>query len=342
MMRVLLWVLCGLLAACAREPLHSQEAFVFGTRVEVQVYGAPNDHAREAVGAVLREFDRLHAAFHAWRPSPLTALNAAIARGERDIALDPEQETLIVEAQKIAAASDALFNPALGKLIAAWGFHGDAFKPVLPTQSSLEKLRAAKPDMADLVIVDHRLTSKNPAVQLDFGGFAKGHALDRAAAIFRAAGIDNALINIGGNILALGKKGGQPWRVGIANPRGTGALATLALHDGEAIGTSGDYQRYFEIDGKRYCHLIDPRSGHPADSAQAVTVVIPPGPHAGAASDATSKPLFIAGDAQWRAYAKRLEVAAALRIDAAGRVSVTREMAARLTAAPGLRFEVVD
>ena len=100
-----------------------------------------------------------------------------------------------------------------------------------------------------------------PRVKLDLGGYAKGYALDRAAEILKSQGIHNALINIGGNVLALGTHGTRPWRVGIQHPRKPGPLATLELRDGEAIGTSGDYQRYFELDGKRYCHLIDPRTG---------------------------------------------------------------------------------
>jgi thiamine biosynthesis lipoprotein len=98
-------------------------------------------------------------------------------------------------------------------------------------------------------------------VALDFGGYLKGVALDRAADILRSQGVRNALINIGGNILALGYKEGRKWRVGIQHPRRAGALATVELNDGEAIGTSGDYQRYFELDGKRYPHLLDPRTG---------------------------------------------------------------------------------
>ena len=86
-------------------------------------------------------------------------------------------------------------------------------------------------------------------------------------------GIRNALINIGGNILALGQHGDRPWRVGIQHPRKSGALATLDLHDGEAIGTSGDYQRYFMVGNVRYCHLIDPRSGYPVQGVQAVTIL---------------------------------------------------------------------
>ncbi len=143
------------------------------------------------------------------------------------------------------------------------------------------KLVAAKPSIADLTFKGRVVTAKNPAVALDFGGYLKGVALDRAAAIFKARGIGNALINIGGNVLALGKKGDQPWRVGIRHPRpeqaGGAPLATLELRDGEAIGTSGDYQRFFELDGRRYCHLIDPRSGAPATGTQALTVLIPAG-----------------------------------------------------------------
>lgn len=124
-----------------------------------------------------------------------------------------------------------------------------------------------------------------------------------------------------------------PWRVGIQHPRPQGVggapLATLELRDGEAIGTSGDYHRYFEVDGRRYCHLLDPRSGYPAAGTQAVTVLIAPGKAAGMRSDALSKPIFIAG-ADWRAMARKLGVEAVLRVGADGTASVTPAMQARL------------
>ena len=164
-------------------------------------------------------------------------------------------------------------------------------------------------------------------MQLDLGGYAKGYALDRAAAILRGQGVGNALINIGGNVMALGSKGGQPWRIGIQHPRAAAPLATLELRDGEAVGTSGDYQRYFELDGRRYCHLLDPRSGRPAQGAQAVTVLVTPREHAGALSDAASKPLFIAGDKAWRDLARRLDVEHALRIDSGGVMQSRRRFA---------------
>ena len=104
----------------------------------------------------------------------------------------------------------------------------------------------------------------------------------------------------------------------------------MTLADGEAIGTSGDYQRFFELDGKRYPHLLDPRTGYPADHTQAVTVLIPAGPKAGTLSDAASKPIFIAGPAQWREMAGRMGVGLVLRVDRDGRLEVTEALRRRL------------
>jgi thiamine biosynthesis lipoprotein len=166
-------------------------------------------------------------------------------------------------------------------------------------------------------------------VKLDLGGYAKGYALDQAIAILKHQGIHNALVNIGGNVMALGAHGSRPWRVGIQHPRKPGPLATLDLLDGEAIGTSGDYQRYFELDGKRYCHLIDPRSGYPVQGVEAVTILTH-GAHAGLLSDASSKPLFISGSAGWLAAAHRMQLGEALLIDAQGKVHLTAALQKRL------------
>ncbi len=321
-----------LLTACSRAPqLHQREAYVFGTRVEVSVWGEPAEKSKQALAATLAEFDRLHRMLHAWQPSELTALNEAIARGERDIAVSEELTFILKDAADIAARSDRLFDPAIGRLVALWGFHADEFKPQLPEAAAIEAVVKTRPRMSDLSIGAGRVSSANRAVQLDLGGYAKGYALDRAAAILKRMGVNNALINIGGNVMALGDKGDQPWRVGIQHPRAAAPLATLELRDGEAIGTSGDYQRYFELDGRRYCHLLDPVSGRPAEGVQAVTVLIAPRRGAGALSDAASKPLFIAGPEEWRGLARRLGVDQALRIDGAGTMHVTAALRERLT-----------
>ena len=325
---VFLAALVFCLAACAKAPLHHQESFVFGTRVEVLIAGVDEVQARPAAAAVLREFDRLHRTYHAWQASELSTLNEAFATGKTP-EVTPEMAALIADAQRIAADGEQLFDPGIGGLIRLWGFQSDEFKAALPDPELLAQWRAAHPGIADLQLDGLRVSSRNRAVALDFGGYLKGVALDRAADILRAQGVNNALINIGGNVLALGTKNGERWRVGIQHPRQPGPLATLELNAGEAIGTSGDYQRYFELDGKRYCHLLDPRTGAPAMHTQSLTVLITPRAAAGTLSDAASKPLFIAG-AEWPALAKKLAIDQVLRIDAEGLLQVSSALHRRL------------
>jgi thiamine biosynthesis lipoprotein len=322
---LLLWTL----AACSPPaPLHQQQAYVFGTLVEVSVHGVPEAQARQATAAVLARFDELHRTLHAWQPSDLSRLNTALASGER-ATVTPELAAMLRDAQALSIQSNDLFNPAIGGLITLWGFHADTPQSRVPDAAAIAEWANKQPRMADLAIENGAVSSANPAVQLDLGGYAKGRALDDAAAILQAHGITNALVNIGGNVIALGAHGDRPWRVGIQHPRQPGTLATLDLHDGEAIGTSGDYQRFFELDGRRYSHLIDPRSGHPATGMQSVTVLVA-GEHAGTRSDALSKPLFIDGTAHLADNASRLGVADYLAVDAAGRIHVSPAMKARL------------
>jgi FAD:protein FMN transferase len=235
----------------------------------------------------------------------------------------------------MAEKGQGLFDPALGQLIAAWGFHASEFTPTQPPQALLDRLKTASPRLSDVQVDGLTVWSTNPAVQIDLGGYAKGFALDHAAQLLKENGIEDALINIGGNLLALGSKGKTPWRVGIQHPREPRPLATLPLYDGEAIGTSGDYQRYFELNGVRYSHLIDPRTGLPAQGTQAVTVLITPRAHAGALSDAPSKPAFIDPD-HWRAHLADYGIDHALKIDEQGHIEVTRALRARLKFEPGL------
>ena len=336
MRRLIVPLLLLFLAACGQPAPTAHESYIFGTRVEVLIWGARGVAAQTASDEVLHEFDRLHRSYHAWQASELTALNDAIAAG-RPHEVSAELAELIVTAQALTVQSERLFDPGIGRLVALWGFHGDEFKPALPQAAALAALIAAKPSITDLTVKERIVSSKNPAVALDFGGYLKGVALDRATAILKTRGIQNALVNIGGNVLALGKKGDKPWRVGIQHPRtaqsGGAPLATLELHDGEAIGTSGDYQRYFELDGRRYSHLIDPRTGMPATATQALTVLISPAAATGRDSDVLSKPLFVAGE-NWLALAQKIGVTQVLRVDAAGKITVTAALRQRLAFDP--------
>ncbi|MGW8394313.1 FAD:protein FMN transferase [Pseudoduganella sp. HUAS MS19] len=322
-------VLLPLVAACtARDEVHHVRGHVFGTQVEVSIYGPSETEAREQGAAVLREFDRLHHKYHAWQPSQLTALNDAIARGE-PFEADEEMVALLRSATDLSARSGDTFNPAIGRLIRLWGFQKNDITAGGPSAAEIESLVKANPRMADLHFDGHRITSSNRSVMLDLGGYAKGYALDRAAQILRQAGVKAALVNVGGNAIALGQPGSRPWMVGIRNPRGPEMVARVALHHNEAIGTSGDYERYFMKQGKRHAHIIDARSGQTVDLVASVTIIASGGADAGLRSDGNSKPLFVVGPQGWCGMAQRLGLKEAMMIDAQGQVYATPAMMAR-------------
>lgn len=328
--RIALLLLCCLLASCGREPLYHSQSYVFGTLVDVSIYGEDEDRARRIAGEIQQDFQRWHNQFHAWQPdSEVSRLNKAFAQGQT-ANISPELAGIIEDARQWYEKSNGLFNPAIGGLVQTWGFQADEFKPLRVDPDKIAALVSANPQMSDITIENGIAFSKNPAVRLDLGGYAKGYALDRAVLHLREEGVKNALVNIGGNIIALGQHGDKPWRVGIQHPRKPGPIATLSLDDGWAIGTSGDYQRYFELDGKRYCHIIDPRTGYPVQDMQAVTVLVPPGENSGAISDVASKPIFIASADNRQAAIKAMGIENVMLVDGQGRVSVSQEMAGRI------------
>lgn len=318
------------LAGCAEQPaIHRVQGQVFGTAIEVSIYGESAERAGELGAAVMAGLNRLHDKYHAWRPSALTALNDHIARGERYQG-DAEMVYLLRAATEPAERSDHTFNPAIGRMVRLWGFHSDRATPQHPPAEEIRRLVEADPRMSDLRYDGTTIWSVNSTVMLDFGGWVKGYALDRAASMLREAGVRAALINLGGNILAGGQPGDRPWRVGIKDPRGAGALAYIELHDNEAIGTNGDYRRYFSEGGKRRTHIIDPRTGETVDRIASVTVIVSGGDAPGLRSDGASKPMFVVGSAQWRDMAQRLGLDQVMLIDASGEVHTAPAMEARL------------
>lgn len=333
-MRFYFILIAILLTACGREPLYQSQSYVFGTLVDVSIYGEDEARARELSKHVLQDFQKLHDQLHAWQEeSELSQLNTDFAAGKtRNIS--HKLAGMIRHATTLSKQSEGVFNPAIGKLIEKWGFQRDTFSATKIDNAAINHLVSMQPSMADIQLDTNALgdtaTSTNPAVKLDLGGYAKGYALDAAAKYLREQGVKNALINIGGNIIAIGKHGKQAWRVGIQHPRKAGPIATLALADGWAIGTSGDYQRYFELDGKRYCHIINPKTGYPAQGTQAVTILVPPSPQAGTLSDVASKPIFIVEASQKAAAAARMNISNYLMIDSDGKIFTSPAMAERL------------
>lgn len=326
----LLLLMLVFLAACTRnDTIHRTQGKVFGTRVEISIYGESAERSAMLGAAALKEFDRLHHKFHAWQPSALTALNDSIARGEAYQG-DAEMVDILTTATSLAERSDNLFNPAIGRLIRLWGFQSSDITPHSPSAEEIRRLVEANPRMSDLRFDGTRISSTNKTVMLDLGGYAKGYALDRAAQFLRAQKVRAALINVGGNMLAIGRPGERAWRVGIQHPRAEGMVATIDLHDNEAIGTSGDYQRYFMKDGKRHAHIIDPRTGQTTDTVAAVTVITSGGNDAGVRSDGHTKPMFIVGPQHWQDMAARLGLKEVMLIDAQRNVELTPAMRARL------------
>jgi len=172
---------------------------------------------------------------------------------------------------------------------------------------------------------DREVGATDPRLLIDLGAIAKGRTVDLAAAALRAHGLTNFIVNAGGNLRAVGTAAGRPWKVAIQNPRGAGALAWLSVQGDESLSTSGDYQRFVTIEGRRYQHILDPRTGWPITGTEAVTVIATNATLADAASTA----LFVAGR-DWPAVARSLGVTQVLRIDDRGQIEATRSLANRL------------
>lgn len=324
---LLISLLMLLLVSCsAKEPLYNTQTYVFGTLVDITIYGEPEARAQSISTAIINNYNALHSRLHAWQPSELSTINHAFSEGESPVTVSPDIAHMIAEITKLSEQSNGAFNPAIGKLIHTWGFQSEAYTPRKIDSSSIANLVSKNPVMTDIIIKGNQVYSTNPAVQLDLGGYAKGYALDLGFAYLREHNVKNALINIGGNIIALGKHGDKPWRVGIQHPRQPNAIATVQLPSGWAIGTSGDYQRFFKLDGQRFCHIIDPTTGYPAQGTQSVTVLIPPAYNAGVLSDVASKPIFIAKPESRMAAAKALGIENFLIIASDNDVQVSTPM----------------
>jgi thiamine biosynthesis lipoprotein len=180
--------------------------------------------------------------------------------------------------------------------------------------------------MEDIVIDKNQVSSRNPAVQLDFGAIAKGYAVDLAIDKLRQLGVHNAIVNAGGNLKAMGKKGNRPWSIGIRHPSGQGVLARVEVSGEESVITSGCYERFREYQGVRYCHIIDPRNGKPVTSLASVTVIA----CSGSLADAATTALMVAGKQEWQPVANQMGVKLVMVVDDKGEVSMTPAMKERV------------
>ena len=310
--------------------------FAFGTLIEVSLYGVEPQIAESISKEIEQDFIDMHASWHAWQPSVLSSLNEQLSAPE-PTAIEPSILPLLKEAGRLSQSSSGLFNPVIGKLIALWGFHDNAL-PVgtLPDSTAIKELVEQAPAVTDITISDKLIRSVNPSVAYDFGGFAKGYAIDRAIDRLRKSNIQNAIINAGGDLRAIGQHGDRPWRIGIRHPRENTILASIEVSGDASVFTSGDYERFFEVDGKRYHHIIDPRTGYPASSTTSVTVI-----HNDASTaDAAATALFVAGPDQWLSTARNMGIRYVMLIDQQGTIHINPAMQSRIHFEPGLDAQI--
>lgn len=250
---------------------------LMGTLADIVVaYRGPE--ARHLARAALDAIQEVE--IHMTRFDPASEVGRVNAGAGRFFPVSPMTARVTRTALEIARASDGRFDPGLGALSASWGFSEDLAQPgqalppfpqvaegSIPAYQGVELARRGR---------QHLLRVGAPSIQLDFGGIAKGFAIDRAVALLREHDVRHALVNVGGDLYALGgHPEGRPWQIGVRHPRLPGEFLTVLPLKDRGIATSGDYERFFLKDGLRYHHLMDPRTGRPAVYHQSVTVTAP-------------------------------------------------------------------
>lgn len=326
-----------LATACTEPSGESADFFVFGTLVEVRLPDADSAEAADLFAALQQDFQRMHREWHAWEPGALTGLNEALQAGQVTTTT-PEILELLNLSREMELRSGGRFNAAIGKLVALWGFHTSDY-PVLgppPSADRIQALLRAGPSALALELENGTLRSVNPQVQFDFGGIAKGYALDLGCEIIRRAGQQSAIINAGGDMRALGTNRGRPWRIAVRDPSG-GIAGAIEVEGDVAVFTSGNYERYREDAGLRYPHILDPRTGWPVTEVASATVVAANG----ARADASATALVVAGPEEWPRVAKSLGIESVLVIDGSGSIEASPSMMAFFTPAEGREVTVV-
>lgn len=307
----------------------SIDLFAMDTAMTLTAYG---DHAEDALAGAKSEIERLDALFSISSESgDIYALNR-----DHAVTLHEDTQALLKRALEVSDSTDGIFDCTIEPVMDAWGFTTQNYR--VPSADELQQL---------LTHVDYKQVQQNgsdvstPAdVQVDLGGIAKGYTSDRIMQVFADNGVTSGIVSLGGNVQALGcKPDGSKWRVAVQDPNDEGEnFAVVEIAD-EAVITSGGYQRYFEEDGATYHHIIDPRTGYPADSGVISSTIIS---HDGTLADGLSTSLFIMGvdDAldYWRAHKEEFD---AILMDKDGTVYVTEGIADRCSLLENREMQVV-
>jgi FAD:protein FMN transferase len=288
-LRVFLGVLIASLAAshAAHAEWVSREEAIMGTRIAVELWAA--DHARgdQLITQVMDEMRRVDELMSTYKPtSQVSKVNAEAAA--HPVVVDADLFGLLQTALEFSRITEGAFDITYASV----GYLYDYRRHIKPSD---EAIAQALPAVSYRhVILDpkaHSVRFTQPGVRIDLGGIAKGWAVDRGIEILRAGGVEHAFVTAGGDTRIIGDRFGQPWMIGIRDPRQEGkVIARIPLVDA-ALSTSGDYERFFEADGVRYHHILSPTTGKPASAVRSVTVI---GPNA-TRTDGLSKTIFVLG-----------------------------------------------
>jgi thiamine biosynthesis lipoprotein len=301
-----------------------------GTRVVLAAFtDATHDAAtvRAALARAHAEIVRLEGLMTTWRDdSEIARLNAAA--GKAAVAVSEESFTVLEKSLWISGRSEGVFDVTFASMGKLWRFDQDRDNAV-PERAALEEARKRIDWRA--VLLDRRARTAMLAhahTRVDLGGIAKGYAIDRAADVLRRAGLGSFYCQAGGDLYVEGNKPwGEPWRVGVRDPRGgEGDYFALLPVESHAFSTAGDYERSFVKDGKRYHHIIDPRTGWPATASRSVTVWARDALTADAVDDA----VFILGPEKGLALVESLEDCGAVIVDARNKVWISKRLEGRV------------
>lgn len=272
---VLLAAILVLIAGCEKQPeAHRFRGPIFGTGYHVTLYTDSRDFDREAIDAgILAELERVDELMSTYRDdSELSRLNRAPLGVP--LFVSPATAEVLAEALRIARLSEGAFDVTVGPAVNLWGFGPQERPDKVPDDKALAKA-LARIDFQALHLDNGQLTKSKP-VYIDLSGIAKGYATDQVADYLEAQGVENYLVEVGGEVRTHGEKpDGSPWRVAVEKPISTERSVQRVVDLGNAaVATSGDYRNYFESDGVRYSHTIDPRTGRPIDNRVASVTVI--------------------------------------------------------------------